>query len=150
MSHIDFDILNMEFTLDCCSLAFLSGDIRISSLCYINSTNSYVRIYKQIMQNKPNFLHFSLENEGYAKKQSQFKPKQSQFWPITGFGKSKTKPIPSKAKTNDFTWITGLIIILERLLTEFTTLKVANLNFFLSQNRPKVHYIARTRILNNF
>ncbi len=29
-------------------------DIRISSLCYINSTNSYVRIYNQIMQNKPN------------------------------------------------------------------------------------------------
>ncbi len=39
MSHLDFDIVS-DF------------DIRISSLCYINSTNSYVRIYKQIMQNK--------------------------------------------------------------------------------------------------
>ncbi len=47
-------IKNAEFTLDVSSLAFLSGDIRISSLCYINSTNSYVRIYKQIMQNKAN------------------------------------------------------------------------------------------------
>ncbi len=42
MSHLDFEIVS-DF------------DIRISSLCYINSTNSYVRIYKQIMQNKPNF-----------------------------------------------------------------------------------------------
>ena len=41
MSHLDFEIVS-DF------------DIRISSLCYINSTNSYIRIYKQIMQNKPN------------------------------------------------------------------------------------------------
>jgi hypothetical protein len=41
LSHLDFDIVS-DF------------DIRISSLCYINSTNSYVRIYQQIMQNKPN------------------------------------------------------------------------------------------------
>jgi hypothetical protein len=41
LSHLDF-----EFVSDL--------DIRISSLCYINSTNSYVRIYKQIITNKPN------------------------------------------------------------------------------------------------
>ena len=52
--NLDFDIPNMEFTLDVSSHAFLSGDIRISSLGYINSTNSYVRIYKPFMQNKPN------------------------------------------------------------------------------------------------
>ncbi len=42
MSHLDFDIVS-DF------------DIRISSLCYINSTNYYVRNYKRFMQNKPNF-----------------------------------------------------------------------------------------------
>jgi hypothetical protein len=38
------------------------------------STNYYVRIYQKKMQNKPNFPHFSPENDDYAKKQSQFKP----------------------------------------------------------------------------
>ena len=32
LSHLDFDITNIEFTLDVSSHAFLSGDIRISSL----------------------------------------------------------------------------------------------------------------------
>jgi hypothetical protein len=35
--------------------------IRISCLCYINSTNSYVRIYKQIMQNKPNVKYTTID-----------------------------------------------------------------------------------------
>jgi len=64
-------------------------ELRISSLCYINSTNSYVRIYKQFMQNKPNFPHFSLENACLAKKQTQFKPNQSQFQPKNEGGKAK-------------------------------------------------------------
>ena len=53
-------------------------DIRVSSLCYINSTNYYVRIYKQIMQNKPNFPCFSAKNEDYTKKQTQTDPIQTQ------------------------------------------------------------------------
>ena len=40
--NLDFDIVS-DF------------DIRISSLCYINSTKDYVRNYKRFMQNKPNF-----------------------------------------------------------------------------------------------
>ena len=82
----------MEFTLDVSSLASLSWVIRISSLGYITSTNSYVRIYKLFMQNKPNFPYFSPENEDCAEKQTQFKPKQSQFWLITEGNKAKTNP----------------------------------------------------------
>ncbi len=95
MSHLDFDIPNMEFTLDVSSHAFLSGGIRISSLCYINSTNSYVRIYKQIMQNKPKVKYAKINVNSFVAskyiqhgqlviqtnkpKQTQFKPKQTQF-----------------------------------------------------------------------
>ena len=72
----------MRFVILLAKLITLKGisdlDIRISNLCYINSTKPYVRIYKQIMQNKPNFPYFSPENEDYAKKQSQYKPKQTQ------------------------------------------------------------------------
>jgi len=79
LDHLDFNIVS-DF------------DIRISSLCYINSTNSYVRNYKQIMQNKPNFPRFSPENEDYAKKQTQFKPNQSQFWPKNQGDKANSNP----------------------------------------------------------
>jgi len=41
------------------------------------------------MQNKPNFPHFSLKNDDFAKKQTQFKPNQSQFWPKNEGGKAK-------------------------------------------------------------
>jgi len=97
LSHLDFDIPNMEFTLDVSSHAFLSGDIRISSLCYIISTNSYVRIYKQIMQNKAKVKYAEINVSSFVTskyelmgqlviqtnkaKQTQFKPKQSQFKP---------------------------------------------------------------------
>jgi len=84
--HLDFDIVS-------------DLDIRISDLCYINSTNSYVRIYKQIMQNKPNFRNDKmnitlgvtseyvilsrLKGEKTKPIQTQFNPKQTQFNPIS-------------------------------------------------------------------
>ena len=58
-----------------------------------NSTNSYVRIYKQIMQNKPNFMRFSPENDDFTKKQSQNKPNLSQFKANSNPIKAKTNPI---------------------------------------------------------
>ena len=45
------------------------------------------------LQNKPNFLHFSTKNNDKAKKQTQYKPNQSQFWPNIKGGKAKTNPI---------------------------------------------------------
>ena len=50
------------------------------------------------MQNKPNFIHFSPENDDFTKKQSQFKPNQSQFWANIKGSKAKTNPICRKAK----------------------------------------------------
>ena len=47
--NLDFDIVS---DFDACPEQ--GRRIWISSLCYINSTNSYVRIYKQIMQNEAN------------------------------------------------------------------------------------------------
>jgi hypothetical protein len=43
-----------------------------------------VRQINLFLQNKPNFPHFSPENEDFAKKQTQFKPKQTQSKPILG------------------------------------------------------------------
>jgi len=104
LSHLDFDIPNMEFTLDVSSHAFLSGDIRISSLGYIISTKDYVRIYKLFMQNKANFIRFSPENDDFTKKQTQLKPIQSQFNPI----QSQFKPKQTQFKPN-FTTLKGLL-----------------------------------------
>ncbi|MBC8472220.1 MAG: hypothetical protein H8D56_22390 [Planctomycetes bacterium] len=114
MSHLDFDIPNMEFTLDVSSHAFLSGDIRISSLSYINSTNSYVRIYKLFMQNKANFRNdkmnttlnmtsiYKIFSAGSGQKtkpiQSQFKPNQSQNKANLSQFQSQTNPICRKGK----------------------------------------------------
>ena len=55
----------------------------------IISTNSYVRIYKPFMQNKPNFPYYSPENDDFTKKQTQLKPIQSQFNPIQSQFKPK-------------------------------------------------------------
>ncbi|MHC4242261.1 MAG: hypothetical protein ACYSU4_07660, partial [Planctomycetota bacterium] len=49
---------------------------------YQISTNSYVRNYKQIMQNKPNFPHFSPENGDFVKKQTQNKPNFKSKMPV--------------------------------------------------------------------
>ena len=53
-------------------------------ICRENSTNQPL-----IMQNKPNFPYFLLENDDFTKKQTQFKANQTQFWPITRPGKAK-------------------------------------------------------------
>ena len=45
------------------------------------------------MQNEPNFPHFSTKNNDKAKKQTQFKPNQSQFWLKNKGNKAKTNPI---------------------------------------------------------
>jgi len=108
LSHLDFDIVS-------------DLDIRISSLCYIISTNSYVRIYKQIMQNKPNLrndkMNITLDmtskytilsclagpkNKANSKPikpktnpiQSQFNPKQTQLKPI----QTQNKPNLAKGR----------------------------------------------------
>jgi hypothetical protein len=41
------------------------------------------------LTNKPNFPYFSPKNEDCAKKQTQYKPKQSQFWANFKAGKAK-------------------------------------------------------------
>ncbi len=86
LSHLDFDIVS---TVTCAPgrCPAEDFDIRISSLCYINSTNSYVRNYQRIMQNKPNFqksqmnisyvktTNYEQKTMNYANnKQTQFKP----------------------------------------------------------------------------
>ena len=107
MSHLDFEIVS-DF------------ELRISSLSYINSTNSYVRIYKPFMQNKPNFRNDKMSanlfttrvyeengHSGHQKTkpiqtqfnpiQSQFNPKQSQFKPNQSqFFQSQTGQIPKQ------------------------------------------------------
>jgi len=109
LSHLDFDIPNMEYTLDVSSYAFLSGDIRISSLCYINSTNSYVRIYKQIMQNKPNFendkMNITIDTIGIYNILSRWrgqktKPIQSQFKPNITQNKPNLSQFQCQTKPN--------------------------------------------------
>ena len=100
--NLDFDIVS-DF------------ELRISNLCYINSTNSYVRIYKQIMQNKPNFGNDKMSANTYLTSkyeilsrwrgrktkpiQSQLKPKQSQFNPIQSqFNPKQTQFKPNLTK----------------------------------------------------
>jgi hypothetical protein len=48
------------------------------------------------MQNKPNFPHFSTKNEDSTKKQTQYKPNQSQFWPKNQGGKANSNPIQTQ------------------------------------------------------
>jgi len=79
-----------------------------------HSSNYNIFPIHSIMQNKPNFPYFSPENEDYAKKQTQFKPNQSQF--------------VERPKMNSFAWIRSLTIVLIILLAAFSALKGANLN----------------------
>ena len=93
LSHLDFDIPNMEFTLDVSSLASLSGDIRISRLSYINSTNSYVRIYKPFMQNKPNLRNDKMNIIAFITM------RYGKLGTLDGCkNKAKTNPIKAKTK----------------------------------------------------
>ena len=63
---------SVEFTPDSSSLASLSGEASSTQV-------EKVRQIHLFMQNKPNYSHFSPKNDDYAKKQTQFKPKQSQI-----------------------------------------------------------------------
>ncbi len=81
---------------------------------YQLSTKYYVRNYKLFMQNKPNspnvqinlnnfiimtyMIFISLTVRKTKPIQTQFKAKQSQFWPITGGSKAKTNPIQTQTK----------------------------------------------------
>ena len=66
----------------------------IERVFWIHSTNvENVRQIRLFMQNKPNFPRFSPENDDFTKKQTQFKPKQSQFWADFEGSKPKTNPI---------------------------------------------------------
>ncbi len=74
-------------------------------------TKEYVRIYKQIMQNKPNFMRFSPENADITKKQTQFKPNQSQFWAnIKGVKAKQTQFKPKQTQFHSPQSQTGLPI----------------------------------------
>ena len=87
LNHLYFDIVS-------------DLGIRISNLWRTFSTQvENVRQIHLFMQNKPNFPHFSPENEDYAKKQTQFKAKQSQFWADFKGSKAKTNPIKPKKCT---------------------------------------------------
>jgi hypothetical protein len=55
-----------------------------------------------ILQNKPNFPHFSPENDDFTEKQTQFKPKQSQFKPKQTQFKPNSNPIFRKGKNESF------------------------------------------------
>jgi len=64
--------------------------ISVQKLTQIHSTGvENIRQISFFMQNKPNFPHFSTENKDFTKKQTQFKAKQSQFWPKNQGGKAK-------------------------------------------------------------
>jgi len=63
---------------------------------YQISTNSYVRIYKLFMQNKPNFPHFSPKNDDFTKNKPNSNPIQTQFNPI----QSQLKPKQTQFKAN--------------------------------------------------
>jgi hypothetical protein len=75
-------------------ITFLSLESCVLSLgSFLSTPVENIRQINLFLQNKPNFPHFSLENEDFAKKQSQFKPNsnpiQTQFWPKNQGGKAK-------------------------------------------------------------
>jgi hypothetical protein len=92
-------------------------------------TSTTVEIALQIrpfMQNKANFPYFSPGNEDYAKKQTQFKAKQTQFWAnIKGV---KAKQTQFKPKQTQF---------IERVKTS-GLLKYTFPHSFLIKSRPKI------------
>ena len=99
MSHLDFEIVS-DF------------DIRISSLCYINSTNSYVRIYKQIMQNKPNFAKAKMNVSFYSTMNYK------DFIPLAG---QKNKPNSNPIKPNFFKGQNELKIAYKKIWPHIST-----------------------------
>ncbi len=68
-------------------------DNHLKGLCYINSTNSYVRIYKLFMQNKPNFRMAKMNVSNIITRNYK------NFIPLAGQkNKPNSNPISSKAK----------------------------------------------------
>jgi len=96
LSHLDFDIVS-----DLGTCPERSRRIRISSLWRTFSTKvENIRQIRLFMQNKPNFLYFSPENDDFTKKQTQFKPNSK---PIKANFSPKirvAKPIQSQNKSN--------------------------------------------------
>ena len=86
LGNIDYDIVS-----DLGTCPEQGRRIRISNLCYINSTNSYVRIYKQIMQNKPNFRN---------DKMNTTLDMTSNYKILAAWKGQKTKPIQTQFKAN--------------------------------------------------
>ena len=64
---------------------------------HLSTSVENVRQISLFLQNKTNFPCFSTENEDYAKKQTQFKPNQSQFWPKNQGGKAKQTQFKPKS-----------------------------------------------------
>ncbi len=110
--NLDFDIPNMEFTLDVSSLAFLSGDIRISSLCTLclcisaplpqpakrSTTVENIRQITPFYAKQSQFWKCQKQHKHFCNneirkngqlviqtKQTQLKPKQTQFKPNLSF-----------------------------------------------------------------
>ena len=90
---------------------------------YQISTNSYVRIYKPFMQNKPNFMRFSPENADFTKKQTQFKPNKAKNKPNLTQFKANSNPICLKGKMNAFARKGSHTMKYCDLLPDFITLK---------------------------
>jgi len=88
----------------------------------LEPTKDYVRIYQLFMQNKPNFIRFSPQNEDLTKKQTQFKANLTQNKPNLSQYKANSNPI---LRMNAFAWIKNFTIILIVLLADLTTLKGA-------------------------
>jgi hypothetical protein len=70
-----------------------------------------IRQISSFIQNKPNFPHFSLENDDFVEKQTQFKPNQSQ--------------LPQRPKMTIFTRKMSSTIVFYDFLANFITLKGA-------------------------
>ena len=103
----------------------------------------------------PIFAHFGLKTLVSLKNKPNSNPIKANFGPISRVAKPNKPNFFRRLKMNAFAWITCAIgrsftMILIMLLAEFTTPKGVNFIFLLSQNAPNMHYIARTRILNNF
>jgi hypothetical protein len=68
--------------------------------CRPSTTVENIRQIRLFMQNKPNFLHFLLENVDFTKKQTQYKPNsnpiKANFGPISRVN----KPNQSQFKAN--------------------------------------------------
>jgi len=97
-------------------------DIRISSLGYINSTNSYVRIYKPFMQNKANFVRFSPENACLTKNKANSNPIQSQLKPIqTQFNPKQTQFKPNLKRNDGYFHQSIVIAPIIRYISDFIT-----------------------------